>query len=301
MTDSSTEPTLTTLPDSISADLPSVDDVAPSISPIMADFPLNVDTTQAPSASAAGTSRPQGGAVQTAIVAAVFLIIGLMGGAIVFGNRGPSTAELETLVRSLVAEEVARVGGGDSSASASLVDNDPSFGPEDAPITIVEFSDFYCGFCTRFATETLPLLQEQYGEQIRFVYRDLPIIGGQVSFDAAIAGNCAYDQGKFWEFHNLIFANNGARDRDTFIAFSGELGMDPEAFAVCLDDTAKQEEVTLDYLDGQALGIQGTPAFFINGRSVSGAQPFNTFALVIDAELKKKGLTPPERIEVPAT
>lgn len=296
VTDNTAEPTLITLPDEISQTLPSVDDIgadAPVVIPALATPPAAVEV----SPPAAEPARPRGTGLQTGLVALVFLGIGLLGGAIAFGNRGPSTAEIETLVRSVVAEEMARVGTGSGTTNVSLVDDDPSFGPADAPITIVEFSDFYCTFCTRFATETLPKIQEQYGEYVRFVYRDLPIIGGQVSFDAAIAGNCAYAQGKFWEFHNILFAHNSAREQSAWIAFADELGMDAEAFTACLDDKAHEEEVTLDYLDGQGLGIQGTPAFFVNGRSISGAQPFNTFALVIDAELRKQGITPPERVE----
>lgn len=231
---------------------------------------------------------------QTIIVGLVFLVIGFIGGGIVFG-RGVDTAQLERSIRAIVAEEVANMSASGGTANADLADNDPSFGPDDAVVTIVEFSDFYCSFCGRFAAETLPRLRETYGDYIRFVYRDMPIIGGQISVDAAVAGNCAHAQDNFWGFHDLIFQNAGARSRDAFISFADELGLDTELFAACLDDRAMSEEVTLDYIDGQGLGITGTPAFYINGRPITGAQPFNTFALVIDSELRKAGITPPER------
>lgn len=235
-----------------------------------------------------------GASLRMAAIALVFLVIGFAAGAALLGGRGANTAEIETMVRQIVAEEIANAGGlGGSPTGASLVDDDPSFGPKNAPVTIVEFSDFYCQFCTRFATETLPQLQAYYGDNIRFVYRDLPIIGGQASIDAAVAGNCAYDQEKFWEFHNILFENNSARSRDMYISFAGELGMDVDVFTACLDDEANVDEVMLDYVDGQTLGIQGTPRFYINGKVISGAQPFDTFTLVIDAELKKAGVTPP--------
>ena len=229
--------------------------------------------------------------LRMAAIALVFLVIGFAAGAALLGGRGADTAALETMVRQIVAEEIANAGGlGGSPTGAALADDDPSFGPEDAAVTIVEFSDFNCTFCTRFATETLPQLQARYGEKIRFVYRDYPILGGS---EPAIASNCAHDQGKFWEFHNLLFANHQARSRDMYISFADELGLDSDAFATCLDDQAKVEEMTLDYIDGQTLGIQGTPRFYINSKVISGAQPFDTFALVIDSELEKAGITPP--------
>lgn len=232
-----------------------------------------------------------GTSLRTAALALAFLIIGFAGGAILLGGRGTDTAEIEAMVRQIVAEEIASAGGiGGGPTGASLADDDPSFGPEDAPVTIVEFSDFNCTYCTRFATETLPQLQARYGENIRFVYRDYPILGGS---EPAIASNCAHDQGKFWEYHNLLFANQQARSRDMYISFADELGLDADSFAVCLDDQAKVEEMTLDYIDGQSLGIQGTPKFYINSKVISGAQPFDTFTLVIDSELEKAGVTPP--------
>jgi protein-disulfide isomerase len=232
-----------------------------------------------------------GASLRMAAVALVFLIIGFAAGAVLLGGRGADTAEIEAMVRQLVAEEIANAGGiGGGPTGASLADDDPSFGPEDAPVTIVEFSDFNCTFCTRFATETLPQLQARYGDNIRFVYRDYPILGGS---EPAIASNCAHDQGKFWEYHNILFANQQARSREMYISFADELGLDADIFAMCLDDQAKVEEMTLDYIDGQTLGIQGTPKFYINSKVISGAQPFDTFVLVIDAELEKAGVTPP--------
>lgn len=233
---------------------------------------------------------------QTIIVGLIFLVIGFISGGLVFG-RSIDTVQLERSIRTIVAEEVANISTSGGSATADLTDNDPAFGPEDAKVTIVEFSDFYCSFCGRFANETLPRLRETYGDHIRFVYRDMPIIGGQISVQAAIAGNCAFAQDKFWDFHNIVFQNTDARSREAFISFADELGLDTEAFTTCLDDRTMSEEVTLDYIDGQSLGISGTPAFFINGRQISGAQPFDTFALVIDSELRKAGITPPERGE----
>lgn len=249
------------------------------------------DTSIAPTSpttetiSSPSTTRPATGSIVIALIA---FMLGVLVGGLLF-NTGVSSEQLEAVVRAVVSEEVAKIQNG-SPQMANLADNDPFFGPEDAPVTIVEFSDFYCSFCTRFATQTLPRLQEAYGDKIRFVYRDMPIIGGQISLQAAVAASCAHDQGKFWDFHNLLFNNNQARDTTAFIGFADELGLDTTAFESCLSDQAKVNEVTLDLLDGQALGITGTPAFYINGRFVSGAQPFETFALLIDTELARLGV-----------
>lgn len=255
--------------------------------PITAPVATPVTVQSAPSEAAPELAGPSRQTLTTALVGAVCLIIGLVAGGLLFGGATDPQA-LASVVRSVVADELARNSSGGPS-NVELVDDDPFFGAEDAPITIVEFSDFYCSFCGRFADQTLPRLREEYGDRIRFVYRDMPIIGGQVSVQAAIAANCAENQGKFWEFHDALFANNGARDRAAFVSFASEMGMDTAAFETCLDDRAMADEVTLDLLDGQALGITGTPAFYINGRFVSGAQPFETFSLLIDAELNKLG------------
>lgn len=300
MTETPSEQNYAPIPESVTKALPSIGDVQLSVEP-------DIEVTERPSPAAipqqtaapVETFKVSGAGLQTAVIALVFLVIGFIGGAVVFnrGGGGATTAEIEAIVRAVVAEEVASISIGGGINMKELVDNtDPSFGPDDAPITIVEFSDFFCAYCTRFANETLPLLQQQYPNQIRFVYRDLPIIGGQISFQAAIAANCAHDQNQFWEFHNMLFANNQARTREAWISFADELGLDTESFTACLDDTSKQDEITLDFVDGQGLGIQGTPAFYINGKHVSGAQPFATFAIIIDEELRKLGIEPPARI-----
>jgi len=230
-----------------------------------------------------------------ALVAVIFLLIGVVGGALL-GGRGIDSTELDQVVRQAVGEAVADLEFTDNTnaadPNAALVDDDPFVGPVDAPVTLVEFSDFYCGFCGRFAAETLQPLLAKYEGQIRFVYRDMPIIGGAASFQAAIAAECAAEQDKFMEFHTVLFANTDKRTREDVIGFAKDLGIDEDVFTACLDNQEMANEVTLDYLDGQALGITGTPAFYINGRFISGAQPFETFVLLIDAELRKQGIEP---------
>jgi protein-disulfide isomerase len=165
-------------------------------------------------------------------------------------------------------------------------DNDPFVGAEDAPVVIVEFSDFNCTYCSRFYNETLALLLEAYGDKIRFVYRDFPILA-QSSVTASLAAECAYEQGNFWDYHNVLFENRGQFSRDQLVGYAESLGLDTEQFGTCLDNQQYQDEVVGDFRDAQTLGIRGTPSFFVNGQFVSGAQPFAVFATAIDEALAK--------------
>lgn len=163
-------------------------------------------------------------------------------------------------------------------------DDDPYLGPEDAPITIIEFSDFRCPYCGRFAATTFDPLMEQYGDQIRFVYRDFPVLG-DLSFKAAEAAECADEQGAFWPYHDLLFANQQSLTLDSFVSFAEQLELDVETFQSCLENETYRDEVLADFNAARDLGATGTPAFFINGRLVSGAQPLQVFQSVIDEEL----------------
>ena len=162
-------------------------------------------------------------------------------------------------------------------------DDDPARGPADAPILMIEFSDFNCPYCGRFARETLPQLLDAYEGKIQFVYRDFPILGDS-SLRAAIASECAEDQGAYWAYHDLLFANQRIFD-DKLVQFAEESNLDTELFTSCQNDPAFRDEVLADYAEAQRLGASGTPTFFINGRLVVGAQPFAAFAAVIDEEL----------------
>lgn len=230
------------------------------------------------------------------VIAAVFLFVGVITGALLFnrgsgaGLSGVDRAELMRIVQDAVAQA-----SESGLSNIELADDDPSLGPDDAPVTMVEFSDFNCQYCTRYATQTLQSLIEHYGDNLRIVYRDYPVIGGELSVVAAQAGNCAREQGKFWEFHRLLFSNSAARDRDAYVGFAQELGLDADEFGRCFDSGRFAAEVNLDFIDGQSLGIRGTPGFFINGKYLSGALPFDYFAAMIDRELERVGITPPPR------
>ena len=167
-------------------------------------------------------------------------------------------------------------------------DDDPALGPEDAPVTIIEFCDFQCPFSKRHSDETLPLILSTYGDQVRYVLRDFPptTIHTQAQ-KAAEAAQCAFEQGKFWEYHDMLFQNQDALEVANLKAYAMALGLDESAFNLCLDSGKYAEEVQKDFEDGQSYGVYGSPTFFINGRKVVGALPFATFQSVIEEELPK--------------
>ncbi len=173
-----------------------------------------------------------------------------------------------------------------------MVDDDPFLGSEDAPIVMVEFSAYACPFCGRHFQQTLGPLLENYGQYIRYVYRDFPVIRQEVSFPAAMAAQCAFEQDKFWEFHDLLFQNQSELGRDLFMRIGREIGLEMEVFTACVDENRYENEVLDDYYAGDALGITGTPSFYINGQIVSGALPYERFERIILAELNKLGITP---------
>jgi protein-disulfide isomerase len=171
--------------------------------------------------------------------------------------------------------------GGRVSVSA---DDDPSLGPDDAAVTIIEFSDFQCPFCAR-VVPTIKQIEEEFGDSVRIVFRDFPLSFHQQAQKAAEAAECADDQGKFWEMHDKLFENQNALGIDSLKQYANELGLDGGEFDSCLDSGKHAEEVRKDFADGQQAGVTGTPAFFINGKLVSGAQPFSVFKQAIEQEL----------------
>lgn len=180
-------------------------------------------------------------------------------------------------------------------------DDDPAKGPADAPITIVEFSDFQCPYCSR-VNPTLARLKDRYGDSIRIVFRDFPLlqIHAQAA-KAAEAGACANDQGKFWPMHDLMFANQARLDVAGLKQHAATAGLDAAAFATCLDSGKHAAEWQKDAEDGERAGVQSTPAFFVNGRPVTGAVPYEQFASVINEELTRLNRPIPAEKPVEAT
>lgn len=168
-------------------------------------------------------------------------------------------------------------------------DDDPVMGDANAPVTIIEFSDYQCPFCARFWSDTLPQIKKNYIDtgKVKLVYRDLPLSFHANAQSAAEAAECADDQGKFWEMHDKLFANYNSLSVSSYKQWASELGLNSAQFDECLDSGKYTSEVQKDLQDGSAAGISGTPSFFINGIKVVGAQPYSVFEQIIEAELNK--------------
>lgn len=163
----------------------------------------------------------------------------------------------------------------------------PMKGPKNAPVTIVAFSDFQCPFCSR-VVPTLHDLEKQYGDKIKVVFKHQPLPFHNNAKGAAAASMAAYEQGKFWEMHDKLFANQTALDRPSLEKYAQELGLDMSKFKAALDSNKFDAYITADSAEGSRVGANGTPTFFINGRQLVGAQPVDAFKTLIDEELKKK-------------
>jgi protein-disulfide isomerase len=166
----------------------------------------------------------------------------------------------------------------------------PFKGPQDAPITIVEFSDFQCPFCKQVVS-VLSQVLEQYPGRVKLAFRDFPIPTIHPHAQkAAEAAHCAEEQGKFWEYHDLLFAKQDELPTENFVDYARSLGLEAAAFQTCLESHRQRDRVEHNHADGMKAGVSGTPAFFINGRLLSGAQPLEAFKTMIDEELERLGL-----------
>ena len=171
-------------------------------------------------------------------------------------------------------------------------DDDAVLGDKDAPITIIEFSDYECPFCARFYLNTLPQLKREYIDtgKVKLIYRDFPLGFHQNAQKAAEATEIAEELGggeKFWEMHDKIFENQQAITIEDLVRYAEEIGLNKEKFKELLDTNKYENEVLEDFQDGQKAGVQGTPTFFINGQVLVGAQPFEAFQEIIEQELSK--------------
>lgn len=164
------------------------------------------------------------------------------------------------------------------------LDGAPMQGPEDAPITIVEFSDFQCPFCRR-VQPTLARVQQKYGDKIRWSFKDLPLLSIHPEAQkAAEAARCAGDQGKFWEYRAAMF-DSTTINAELHTKTAESLGLDQDEFSSCLETDKHADAVAADLKEASGLGLSGTPAFLINGVMLSGAQPYEAFEKVIEQEL----------------
>jgi protein-disulfide isomerase len=168
----------------------------------------------------------------------------------------------------------------------------PVRGPAEAPIEIIEFSDFECPFCAR-AHPTVKQVLDEYGSQVRLVYRHYPLPNHPNARPAAEASLCAQEQDKFWQYHDYLFANSSRLTVADLKQHASNLGLNRTMFDACLDSGKFRAEVENDIAAGNQAGVSGTPAFFINGRPLSGAQPFEMFKRVIDEELTLRAASGP--------
>jgi len=241
----------------------------------------------------------------------LFLVIGIAAGYFIWGlnamdlsKQVKSLSLAATQAASQSATQVAQVGqytaAGQGAAAQSdqqqkptrynvPIDNDPVKGPENAAITLIEFSDYECPYCTKWQAEVMPQLLKTYGDKIRIVYKDFPLIGlHDNAAPAAEAADCAGEQGKYWEYHDLLFNGKLKLSTAAFKEYATRLGLDAIKFNDCLTSRRFQSEVEDDYNFAANLGIRSTPTFFINGLALVGAQPFEAFQQVIDQELAGK-------------
>jgi protein-disulfide isomerase len=201
--------------------------------------------------------------------------------------------------RALVVIFMTVVSASSAAAQAKFigVDDDPVLGDAGAAVTIIEFGDYQCPSCRMFWREVEPRLKKEYIDtgKVKLVFRDFPIVEiHPEAIVAAMAAQCAADQGKYWPYHDKLFREQDDRG-DGVVRFrisdlkkwGADLRLDASAFNQCIDSARHKDEIAKDHADGAGVGIQGTPMFFVNGRVIGGAQPYSVFKKVIDEELKK--------------
>jgi len=236
-------------------------------------------------------------------VAAVVVGVALVIGAWIVGTATDRQTEQVAAVASALGEldDAIRAGGGGAPARPRAegpalpdpskrytvdVGTAPIRGGKDAKLTIVEFSDFQCPFCSR-VNPTLLQLNQAYGDKVRVAFKHLPLRIHPDSPAAHAAAEAAHRQGKFWEMHDKIFANQRELKPEKFRDYAKEIGLDLVKFEKDLASPDVKKRIDADSQEADKLGVSGTPAFFINGRYLSGAQPFESFKKMIDEELAK--------------
>lgn len=235
------------------------------------------------------------------------LLIGIIGVAIVSAFLGGYVVGSETvepekiIINEAKSNPEIKPSSGNQQSQPSIIlvslDDDPVKGNPNAPITIVEFSDYQCPFCSKFHSQTLPLIEENYIKtgKVKFVYRDFPIQSIHPNaVPAALASECADDQGMFWQYHDLLFVNQkrweGLQIPDAmnlFKDFAVSLGLDTDSFNSCFETAKYSSEVNNDLQDGRLYGVTGTPGFFVGNEkigyiAVQGAQPYSVFERLLD-------------------
>jgi len=215
-----------------------------------------------------------------------------------FNDAEAFNAKVETGIDAYVKKQQAAQQGAQQAPAAQVdpvnvsYEGSPVKGEKDAPITIVEFSDYECPYCSRYVNSTYKQIVEKYVEtgKVKYSFRNFPLGFHQNAKPAAAAALCARDQkgdDMYFQYHDLLFSDSKDLGEETLKKYAKELGLDEAEFATCLTDGKFDAQISKDMAEGQTYGVRGTPAFFINGRMLSGAQPFAAFESVIEAELNK--------------
>jgi protein-disulfide isomerase len=204
-------------------------------------------------------------------------------------------AKVETGINQYIDKQRAAQAGQQNAPTEPVdikVGNAPLKGDKNAPVTIIEFSDFECPFCGRFHEQTMPQIVSDYIDKgkVQFAYKHFPLSFHKNSRNASLAAECAKEQGGdkvFFKYHDILYTNQTALTVDNLKKWAADMGLDTTKFNSCLDTQKYAKQIDADFSEGQSYGVSGTPAFFINGRLVSGAQPFTAFKTIIDEELAK--------------
>lgn len=235
-------------------------------------------------------------------IALASLVVGAFLGAMVTSGANANTAvtskaEVEAIVRDYIAnhgEELAAsiqaAGTREQRAAMQnvITDDTPTMGPKDAPVTLIEFSDYECPFCAR-VQGSLAELRQQYGNKIRWVFKNLPLSFHENAEPAALAAMAAHKQGKFWEYNDALWQNQASLNDTTYLKIARDLGLNIDRFNKDRASDALKQKVAADLSDAEATGARGTPHFIINGTALSGAMPTGEFRKIIDAQLKAAG------------
>lgn len=254
--------------------------------------------TDRPGAPAPGVSMSRGAYLGLVATAIAGIAVGAFFAGYVISSDGDyvTRAQLE----SALARAEAPAAPAQAPRPAVSADDDPVLGSPDAPVTIIEFSDFECPFCSRFHRDTLPAIQQEYIATgvVKLVYRDFPIDRIHPNARAAhVASECADEQGMFWPYHDILFDRQGewsgldqALMRERVSAYASALQLDAAAFEECLESPAIGAEIDADKRAGSSYGVTGTPAFFVGSdaagyEQISGAKPFGSFAAAIESAL----------------
>jgi protein-disulfide isomerase len=233
----------------------------------------NVHDSQIPGAKAATIELSRGNQKQN-----VEILMSADGHYVVFG-------EVEDVTTDPFAEIVKKI----------TIKDQPTRGPQDAPVTIVEFSDFQCPYCGRAHKTIKDKVLKEYGDKVKLVYKNYPLPFHKWAEPAAIAGECAFEQKEpaFWTLYDYYFEHQGEITpdnlKDKTLEALKDANIDTTVFTRCFDEKKTEDRVKADMAEGQQAGVTGTPAFLINGRKISGAQPFENFKLLIDDEMKRAG------------